>query len=68
MGFGMVLYANASLQGSVKGMQNALSALKANGRLDESSGLVATFNERQHLVSKNEFDALEKKYADPHRA
>jgi len=63
-----VLYANAALQGAVKGMQLALGALKTHGRLDESSGLVATFNERQELVNKNEFDALEKKYADPHRA
>ncbi|MEI6768725.1 MAG: isocitrate lyase/phosphoenolpyruvate mutase family protein, partial [Betaproteobacteria bacterium] len=35
MGFGMVLYANAALQGAVKGMQLALGELKTSGRLDE---------------------------------
>jgi 2-methylisocitrate lyase-like PEP mutase family enzyme len=64
MGFGMVLYANAALQGAVKGMQLALGELKTSGRLDESSGLVATFKERQSLVDKDVFDQLEKKYAN----
>ncbi|MDM0065157.1 isocitrate lyase/phosphoenolpyruvate mutase family protein [Variovorax sp. J31P207] len=63
MGFGMVLYANAALQGAVHGMQQALQALQRDGRLDESSGLVATFAERQALVRKNAFDALERRYA-----
>jgi len=64
MGFGMVLYANAALQGAVKGMQLALGELKTSGRLDESSGLVATFKERQSLVDKDVFDQLENKYAN----
>ncbi len=63
MGFGMVLYANAALQGAVHGMQQALQALQRDGRLDESSGLVATFAERQALVRKSAFDALERRYA-----
>ncbi len=63
MGFGMVLYANAALQGAVKGMQLALGELKKTGRLDESSGLVATFKERQDLVDKDLYDRLEKHYA-----
>jgi 2-methylisocitrate lyase-like PEP mutase family enzyme len=63
MGFGMVLYANAALQGAIKGMQLALGELKTTGRLDESSGLVATFKERQSLVDKDIFDQLEKKYS-----
>ena len=63
MGFGMVLYANAALQGAVHGMQQALQALQRDGRLDESGGLVATFAERQALVRKNAFDALERRYA-----
>jgi len=33
------------------------------GRLDESGGLVATFAERQALVGKEEFDALDRRYA-----
>lgn len=63
MGFGMVLYANAALQGAVAGMQRALGALRTNGRLDENPDLVAPFSERQRLVDKARFDALEKKYA-----
>lgn len=63
MGFGMVLYANAALQGAVRGMMNALARLKSDGELPELPELVATFMERQSLVQKTAFDALEKKYA-----
>jgi len=63
MRFGMALYANAALQGAVAGMQRALGALKANGRLDEDPAIVAPFSERQRLVGKPRFDALERKYA-----
>jgi 2-methylisocitrate lyase-like PEP mutase family enzyme len=63
MKFGIVLYANAALQGAIVGMQNALKQLKDTGRMDENTGLVATFKERQRLVQKPEFDALDKKYA-----
>jgi 2-methylisocitrate lyase-like PEP mutase family enzyme len=63
MGFAMVLYANAALQGAVRGMTLALQALRDGGRLDEASGLVATFAERQALVRKDEFDALDRRYA-----
>ncbi len=61
--YAIVLYANAALQGAVRGMQAALGALKVAGRLDESP-LVASFAERQRLVQKPHFDALERKYAD----
>ena len=63
MGFGLVLYANAALQGAVRGMTLALRSLRDRGRLDEASGLVATFAERQALVRKDEFDALDQRYA-----
>jgi 2-methylisocitrate lyase-like PEP mutase family enzyme len=62
MGFGLVLYANAALQGAVRGMTNALAQLKATGELQEDPSLVATFAERQALVQKPFFDALEAKY------
>jgi len=62
MGFGMVLYANAALQGAVIGMQNALGKLKDTGQLEESSGLVASFELRQSLVQKPLMDQLESKY------
>ncbi|CAN7645479.1 MULTISPECIES: isocitrate lyase/PEP mutase family protein [unclassified Variovorax] len=63
MGFGLVLYANAALQGAVRGMTLALQGLRERGRLDEASGLVATFAERQALVRKKEFDELDARYA-----
>ena len=63
MGFGLVLYANAALHGAILGMQSALRALHEHGQLDENSGLVASFAERQRLVGKPEFDAMERKYA-----
>lgn len=62
LGFGMVLYANAALQGAVRGMINALTELQKNGELPEDPTLVATFNERQRLVQKTLFDDLERKY------
>lgn len=62
LGYGIVLYANAALQGAVMGMQKALTTLRDEKQVLESSGLVATFAERQRLVAKPEWDALEKKY------
>jgi 2-methylisocitrate lyase-like PEP mutase family enzyme len=63
MGYGMVLYANAALQGAVLGMQKALGVLKKTGSLDEDPALLVPFKERQRLVSKPLYDELEKKYA-----
>ncbi|MFZ2856510.1 isocitrate lyase/PEP mutase family protein [Acidovorax sp.] len=63
MGFGMVLYANAALQGAVRGMTNALAELRGKGELLEEPTLVATFEERQRLVQKSLFDQLEGRYA-----
>lgn len=62
LGFGIVLYANAALQGAVVGMQKALTVLRDDKQVLESSGLVAPFAERQRLVGKPEWDALEKRY------
>ena len=62
MGFGLVLYANAALQGAVFGMSAALTRLRDTGRLDEDSGLVASFAQRQQLVQKDLFDALALRY------
>lgn len=63
LGFGIVLYANAALQGAVLGMQKALGALRDAGKLDEDPTLLAPFNERQRLVDKPLFDRLDKQYA-----
>ena len=63
MGFGIVLYANAALQGAVRGMSNALHHLKQHGELKEDPMLVASFAERQSSVKKEFFDSLEKKFS-----
>jgi 2-methylisocitrate lyase-like PEP mutase family enzyme len=63
MGFAMVLYANAALQASIAGMQKVLGHLKVHGSLTAVSDQLAGFEERQRIVSKPHFDALEKKYS-----
>lgn len=63
MGFALVLYANAALQGALRGMMNALGRLQQTGQLAEDADLVATFAERQALVRKPLFDDLDAKYA-----
>lgn len=63
MGYGLVLYANVALQGAIAGMQRALKQLQATGRMDPGSEAVASFAERQRLVKKPFFDALERKYS-----
>jgi 2-methylisocitrate lyase-like PEP mutase family enzyme len=62
LGFGIVLYANAALQGAVMGMQKALTVLRDEKEIKESSGLVTPFAERQRLVGKDHWDALEQRY------
>ncbi|KQM75458.1 oxaloacetate decarboxylase [Xylophilus sp. Leaf220] len=62
LGYGLVLYANAALQGAVAGMQKALTVLRDTRRIDEDPALVTPFAERQRLVRKPEWDAMEKKY------
>jgi 2-methylisocitrate lyase-like PEP mutase family enzyme len=64
MGYGLVLYANAALQGAIAGMLAALKQLKSDGRMDAANPALASFAERQRLVRKPFFDELEKKYAD----
>lgn len=62
LGYGIVLYANAALQGALAGMQKALTALREDKEVREDGGLVAPFAERQRLVGKPAWDALEKRY------
>jgi 2-methylisocitrate lyase-like PEP mutase family enzyme len=64
LGYAGVIYANVALQAAVKGMQAALGELRRKGFMGDATTLVADFPERQRLVHKDEFDALELKYAD----
>jgi 2-methylisocitrate lyase-like PEP mutase family enzyme len=62
LGFAGVLYANVALQSALHGMQAALSVLRKDGRMGDASRLAVDFSERQRLVGKAEFDAMERKY------
>jgi 2-methylisocitrate lyase-like PEP mutase family enzyme len=58
--FRIALFANLSLQASVRAMQDVLGALKEHGAITTSMrGAIVDWNERQRLVRKPEFDALE---------
>src|SRR6185437_1012001 len=62
MGFAIVLYANAALQAAVTAMQEVLGALKRDGSLDAVASRLADFAERQRVVGKDAWDALEARY------
>lgn len=62
LGYGIVLYANAGLQGALAGMQKVLTVLRDDKQVLEDPNLVAPFAERQRLVDKPFWDALEKRY------
>jgi 2-methylisocitrate lyase-like PEP mutase family enzyme len=62
LGYAGVIYANVALQSALQGMQAALGELRRRGHMGEATKLVMDFSERQRLVQKDEFDALERKY------
>jgi 2-methylisocitrate lyase-like PEP mutase family enzyme len=64
LGYAGVIYANVALQSAVLGMQAALGALRRQGHMGDATGMVVDFSERQRLVHKDEFDALERAYAE----
>jgi len=65
MGFSLVLYANAALQAAVKGALDVLGALKRDGSLDGVAGQLVSFEERQRVVQKSVWDALESRFKSP---
>ena len=62
LGFAGVIYANIALQAAVRGMQVALGVLRQHGQIGDASAFAVDFAERQRLIGKPEFDALERKY------
>jgi 2-methylisocitrate lyase-like PEP mutase family enzyme len=62
LGYAGVLYANLALQSAVRGMQLALGGLRKNGHVGNDAALAVDFAERQRLVDKDGFDALERRY------
>ncbi len=62
LGFGMVLYANAALQAAMLAMQDVMRALHRDGSLDAVKERLIGFEQRQQIVDKDTFDALEQRY------
>ncbi|MBZ8132390.1 oxaloacetate decarboxylase [Afifella sp. IM 167] len=63
MGFSLVLYANAALQAALRASYEVLGSLKETGSLQSIGHRLADFEERQRMVKKDEWDALEERYA-----
>lgn len=61
--FSIVLYANAVLQVTISAVQTMLDRLRCEGSLAGYETHLASFEERQRVVAKPFFDALEKRYA-----
>jgi 2-methylisocitrate lyase-like PEP mutase family enzyme len=62
LGFSVVLYANAALQAALKASYDVLGALKRDGSLEAVADRLASFEERQRSVAKDEWDAREARY------
>jgi 2-methylisocitrate lyase-like PEP mutase family enzyme len=63
LGFAVALYANAALQATIRAVQEVLGALKTDGSLARVQDRLASFGERQRVVDKDRFDALEARYS-----
>lgn len=61
--FRIALFANAALQGAIRGMQRVLETLRETGALKAAADDLAPWQERQRLVRKAAFDNLEARYA-----
>ena len=63
LGFSVTLYANAVLQVTISAVQAMLGQLHREGSLAGYETRLASFEERQRVVGKPFFDALERGYA-----
>lgn len=64
LGFSVALYANAAMRGAVQGMREVLGHLLKHGDTKEAAELMISWQDRQALVRKAEFEALDARYAD----
>lgn len=62
MGFAFTLYANATLQASIRASRQVLDALSQDGSLEQVADKLAGFDERQSVVAKPYWDSLEQKF------
>jgi len=63
MGFSLVLYANTPLQAAMRAMSDVLKVLHDDGDVGRITDKLADFEERQRLVSKDEYDAADARYS-----
>jgi 2-methylisocitrate lyase-like PEP mutase family enzyme len=62
IGFALVLYANAALQAAMLAMKEVLAHLRDRGSLEGIEHRLMDFAERQEIVGKSRYDALERRY------
>lgn len=62
MGYGVICYANAALQASIRAMYDVMKHLKDRGTLEGTEALVIDFQNRQKFVDYPRYVELEKKY------
>ncbi|OEU97048.1 isocitrate lyase/PEP mutase family protein [Streptomyces oceani] len=67
LGFSVALYANAAMRGAVLGMRTVLDHLRKHGDTRDAEDLMISWSERQNLVRKPHFDALDERYAATER-
>ncbi|MET0932037.1 MAG: oxaloacetate decarboxylase [Aeromicrobium sp.] len=63
LGFGIALYANAAMRGAVAGMRLVMDHLAKYGDTKGAADLMISWEDRQDLVRKPEFDELDRRYA-----
>lgn len=63
LGFAIGLYANSAMRGAVLGMRSVLQHLAKHGDTRDAQDLLIDWRDRQELVRKPEFDAMDARYA-----
>lgn len=62
--FGLVILANIALQGAIHGMRQVLEFVQSHDGIAGVEPLIADWAERQRIVDKPRWDALERRFAD----
>ena len=63
LGYGIVVYANAPLQAAMLATKHVLAHLRAHGSTNGIEDELLPFDERQAVVGKASYDAIERRYA-----
>ncbi len=63
LGYGIVVYANAPLQAAMLATKQVLAHLRAHGSTSGFEDQLLPFDERQAVVGKASYDAIERRYA-----